>query len=254
MSATKQDFYFLKNNLFSQYSLQVDFRAEFNEKFRDEAKQAFEAITALCPKHSLAAFANLNEHQFEDDFIAKVAQRLGYHFVRQEEKIIQGKLEKPDFLLFASAQDKCDYESLPKDSRKGSNAHIAVILESKSYSVAIDNNKIKDNPHHQILRYLNNLKLDFGFLSNGRLWRFYDNSTLHSNKVFYEINLEAIIAQNDLEAFYYFFYIFRSERYAPSAKSSPSSTLSPATKTTSFTSPPPPFIQSYRKITKQKSL
>lgn len=240
MSATKQDFYFLKNNLFSQYSLQVDFRAEFNEKFRDEAKHAFEAITALCPKHSLQSFANLNEHQFEDDFIAKVAQRLGYHFVRQEEKIIQGKLEKPDFLLFASAQDKANYESIPKDSRKGSNAHIAVILESKAYNVKIDNNKIKDNPHHQILRYLSNLKLDFGFLSNGRLWRFYDNSTLHSNKVFYEINLEAIIAQDDLEAFYYFFYIFRSERYAPSV--SANSALSPtlAIKSTSFTSPPPP--------------
>lgn len=249
MSATKQDFYFLKNNLFSQYSLQVDFRAEFNEKFRDEAKQAFEAITALCPKHSLATFANINEHQFEDDFIAKVAQRLGYHFVRQEEKIIQGKLEKPDFLLFASAQDKADYESIPKDSRKGSNAHIAVILESKAYNVAIDNNKIKDNPHHQILRYLSNLKLDFGFLSNGRLWRFYDNSTLHSNKVFYEINLEAIIEQDDLEAFYYFFYIFRSERYASSAKSSANSALSPALaiKSTSFISPPPPNLCNIRK-------
>ncbi len=245
MSATKQDFYFLKNNLFTPYSLRVDFRAEFNEKFRDEAKEAFEKITALCPKHSLQCFANLNEHQFEDDFIAKVACILGYHFVRQEEKIIQGKLEKPDFLLFATQKDKHDYESIPRDSRKGSNEYIAVILESKAYNVEIDNNKIKDNSHHQILRYLSNLKLDFGFLSNGRLWRFYDNSTLHSNKVFYEVNLEAIIEQNDLEAFYYFFYIFRSERYTSDAlnvKSSANPTLSPAiksAKSASFISPPP---------------
>lgn len=244
MSATKQDFYFLKNNLFTPYSLQVDFRDEFTQDFRNEAKQAFSAIIALCPKQNLQTFANLNEHQFEDDFIAKVAHILGYHFVRQDEKIIQGKTEKPDFLLFATPQDKANYESIPKDSRKGSNVHIAVILESKAYNVEIDNNKIDGNPHHQILRYLNNLKLNFGFLSNGRFWRFYDNSTLHSNKVFYQINLEAIIEQNDLEAFYYFFYIFRSERYTTSVQSSAGSAPSPAMKSASFISPPPPqYIQ-----------
>lgn len=54
-----------------------------------------------------------NEHQFEDDFISKVLQILGWHTIRQEEKIIQGKLEKPDFLLFSSLEDKKAYEKIP---------------------------------------------------------------------------------------------------------------------------------------------
>ncbi|MGX2971301.1 hypothetical protein [Helicobacter sp. T3_23-1059] len=179
MSAT-DNFYFLKNNLFTQYALRVDFVRDF-PALKDDALQSFTQITEL---YDAQKFANQNEHQFEDSFIAKVAQILGYHFIRQEEKIIQGKLEKPDFLLFATSADKKAYESLPKDSRKATNAHIALILESKAYNIPIDTGKIKDNPHFQILRYLNTLKLDFGLLTNGKLWRFYDNSTLSSQNFY----------------------------------------------------------------------
>ncbi|WP_317949374.1 hypothetical protein, partial [Campylobacter jejuni] len=65
-----------------------------------------------------------------------------------------------------------------------------------------------DNPHFQILRYLGNLKKNYGFLTNGRFWRFYDNSILNSNKVFYEINLEKIIEDQNIEAFAYFYSVF----------------------------------------------
>ncbi|MDE7254984.1 MAG: restriction endonuclease, partial [Helicobacter sp.] len=124
---------------------------------------------------------------------------LGWEFVRQDEKMIQGKLDKPDFLLFAGTDSKKAYEGIPKEHRKSENAHIAVILESKAYNVEVDNKKIKDNPHFQLLRYLNSLKLDFGFLTNGRIWRFYDNSKLSSQKIFYEINLESIIESYNIE-------------------------------------------------------
>ena len=88
MSAT-DNFYFLKNNLFTQYALRVDFVRDF-PALKDYALQSFKQITAL---YDAQKFANQNEHQFEDSFIAQVAQILGYHFIRQEEKIIQGKLE-----------------------------------------------------------------------------------------------------------------------------------------------------------------
>ena len=89
MSATHKDFYFLQNNLFTQYALRVDFVRDF-PALKDYALQSFKQITEL---YDAQKFANQNEHQFEDSFIAKVAQILGYHFIRQEEKIIQGKLE-----------------------------------------------------------------------------------------------------------------------------------------------------------------
>ncbi len=211
MNAIKNKFYFLKNNLFTSYMLEVGFPKHYAFKANaNETQKAFDDIKALYNKDK---FTKQNEHQFEDNFIAKVAQILGYHFVRQEEKIIQGKLEKPDFLLFTSKKDKESYEQIPKNQRGASNEYIAVILESKAYNVEVDNKKVKDNPHFQILRYLSNLKLDFGFLTNGKFWRFYDNSKLSATKVFYEINLEEILHNDDLEAFCYFYYFFHSKNF-----------------------------------------
>lgn len=204
-------FSFLTNNLFTTYTLEVDFPHIYEfDKNKQKAQIALDSIKALYDKKK---FLKQNEHQFEDDFIAKVLEILGWHSIRQDEKIIQGKLEKPDFLLFSSKEAKEQYESISKEQRQATNAHISVILESKAYNVEVDNKKIKDNPHFQLLRYLSNLKLDFGFLTNGRIWRFYDNSKLSAQKVFYEINLEAIIESNDTQGFNYFYYIFHANNF-----------------------------------------
>lgn len=207
-----KDFYFLTNNLFTSYTLKVDFPRIYN--FTQDLSEVFAEISSI---YDEKVFAGLQEHQLEDDFISKILEILGWSFVRQDEKMIQGKIEKPDFLLFSHASDKQAYQAIPKRERSSSNSHIAVILESKSYNVPIDNKKVKDNPHFQLLRYLSNLKLDFGFLTNGRMWRFYDNSKLTAQKIFYEIDLEAIIKRQDLHAFAYFYHIFKSENFRSNA-------------------------------------
>ena len=206
-----QHFPFLNNNLFTTYTLEVDFPRIYEfDKNKQKAQATLDSIKALYDKEK---FQNQNEHQFEDSFITQALEILGWHFIRQDEKIIQGKLEKPDFLLFSSKEAKEQYQSIPKEQRQATNAHISVILESKAYNVEVDNKKIKDNPHFQLLRYLSNLKLDFGFLTNGRIWRFYDNSKLSSQKVFYEINLEMIVESNDTQGFNYFYHIFHANNF-----------------------------------------
>lgn len=131
---------------------------------------------------------------------------------------------------------------IPKEQRTANNEHFSVIAESKAYKVEIDNKKIKDNPHFQILRYLSNLKKDYGILTNGRIWRFYDNSKLSATKIFYEIDLEAILAMDNphdestlessrqaeskshilsqLQAFNYFYHIFHAKNFTQDSKDS----------------------------------
>ena len=130
---------------------------------------------------------------------------------------------------------------IPKEQRTANNEHFSVIAESKAYKVEIDNKKIKDNPHFQILRYLSNLKKDYGILTNGRIWRFYDNSKLSATKIFYEIDLEAILAMSNphdestlarhqaeskshilsqLQAFNYFYHIFHAKNFTQDSKDS----------------------------------
>lgn len=210
-------FRFLRNNLFTSYTLEVDFPQIYDfEGNKDQAKVALDSIKAIYNKEK---FISQNEHQFEDDFISEVLEILGWSFIRQEEKIIQGKLEKPDFLLFTNQDSKNTYLQIPKEQRTANNEHFSVIAESKAYKIEIDNKKIKDNPHFQILRYLSNLKKDYGILTNGRLWRFYDNSKLSSTKIFYEVDVEAILqlsseGAEQLQAFNYFYHIFHAKNFS----------------------------------------
>lgn len=231
-------FHFLRNNLFTSYTLEVDFPQIYDfEGNKDQAKKALDSIKAIYNKEK---FISQNEHQFEDDFISEVLEILGWSFIRQEEKIIQGKLEKPDFLLFTNQDSKNTYLQIPKEQRTANNEHFSVIAESKAYKVEIDNKKIKDNPHFQILRYLSNLKKDYGILTNGRIWRFYDNSKLSAAKIFYEIDLETILAMSNpydestlesrhqaeskshilsqLQAFNYFYHIFHAKNFTQDSK------------------------------------
>lgn len=231
-------FHFLRNNLFTSYTLEVDFPQIYDfEGNKDQAKKALDSIKAIYNKEK---FISQNEHQFEDDFISEVLEILGWSFIRQEEKIIQGKLEKPDFLLFTNQDSKNTYLQIPKEQRTANNEHFSVIAESKAYKVEIDNKKIKNNPHFQILRYLSNLKKDYGILTNGRIWRFYDNSKLSATKIFYEIDLETILAMpnshdenalesshqteskshilSQLQAFNYFYHIFHAKNFTQDSK------------------------------------
>ncbi|WP_233707948.1 N-6 DNA methylase [Helicobacter bizzozeronii] len=210
-------FYF-HNNLFTPYTLEQEFPKLYNFKdTKEQAKAILEKITAL----NLHNFKTSNEHQFEDGFIAKVLELLGWEYLRQEEKSIQGKLEKPDFLLFASPELKQKYQALDKAERYASNAFFSVICESKAYSVAIDNKKITHNPHYQLLGYLNALRHNYGFLTNGRVWRFYDARKPTYNKVFFEINLELILQTQDLDHFLYFYHLFNAHNFLSKQNQAP---------------------------------
>jgi len=200
--------YFIDNNLFSEHTLTEEFPKIYD--FSLDISLIFEQIKSI---YNPESFKQKNEHQFEDDFISDVLNILGWSTIRQEIKIIQGKNEKPDFTLFTSQENKNLYEQIPKNDRYHIADYITLFCESKAYNVEIDNKKIKDNPHFQILSYLNNLKVQYGFLTNGRKWRFYDSQKFTSQKVYYEIDLESIIQNNDLEAFKYFYFVFRKENF-----------------------------------------
>nr|WP_233703096.1 N-6 DNA methylase [Helicobacter felis] len=202
-------FYF-HNTLFTPYTLEQELPKLYHfEQNKEQARHALEQIRAL----NLHTFKESNEHQFEDDFIAKVLEILGWEYLRQEEKILQGKLEKPDFLLFASPELKQKYQALDKAERYASNAFFSVVCESKAYSLEVDNKKITHNPHYQLLGYLNALRHNYGFLTNGRVWRFYDASKPTYNKVFFEVNLEFILQTQDLEHFLYFYHLFNASNF-----------------------------------------
>jgi type II restriction/modification system DNA methylase subunit YeeA len=155
-------------------------------------------------------FKKSPEATLESDFIFKVFEALGYEYSYRQRISFQGQSHEPDNTLFATKAYK---EEFQKDTTKLQN--ILLFCESKGYKVELDNTSKdkKFNPHYQLLDYLKTFKIDYGFSTNGRKWRLYDNTIVSTSKTYYEVDLEAIFADDDREAFKYFYFIFRKENF-----------------------------------------
>ncbi|HEY3228447.1 MAG TPA: hypothetical protein VGJ87_04450 [Roseiflexaceae bacterium] len=57
--------------------------------------------------------------------------------------------------------------------------------------------------------------MEWGILTNGRLWPLYHKDTAHKQDRFYEINLPALVERNDPEAFLYFYTFFHRTAFEP---------------------------------------
>lgn len=164
----------------------------------------------------LPAAQNLasNEAQLEDEFLKPLLTLLGWHAVSKVNLSAQGKTQELDWALTLN-QTAADSLKTSRDPQ-----HITAIVECKAPSVALDNGKANaSNPHFQLMQYLNMYRVPYGFLTNGRLWRFYNNQTLHAKKAFLEFDLAALLALPDADeqarALGLFSQFFALASYAP---------------------------------------
>ena len=137
-----------------------------------------------------AALAARNEAQLEEKFIAPLLAQIGWSKAYQVGITVQGKFAKPDYCLTLQPEQE-DALIVTKD-----HLLITAICESKAWDKKLDTGKAdsKDNPHHQLQGYLSTLRVRFGFLTNGRLWRVYDTDKITAKKTFIEFDLEKICA------------------------------------------------------------
>jgi hypothetical protein len=162
--------------------------------------------------------AKRSEAQLEEKFIGPLLAQLGWHAVTQQPITVQGKLAKPDWcLVLDQGQDEALIAS--KD-----HTLIAAICESKAWGKTLDTGKAdrKENPHHQLQDYLSTLRVRFGFLTNGHIWRIYDTDKITAKKTYIQFDLEAICALEEgaekTEALALFGFFFGRNTYVPPAK------------------------------------
>ncbi len=164
------------------------------------------------------AFAKRSEAQLEEKFIGPLLVQLGWYAVTQQTITVQGKLAKPDWcLVLNKGQDDALIDSK-------NHALITAICESKAWDKTLDTGKADriHNPHHQLQDYLSTLRVRFGFLTNGRIWRIYDTDKVTAKKTYIQFDLEAICALDSgtekTEAFALFAFFFGRETYVPPPK------------------------------------
>ena len=159
--------------------------------------------------------AKRSEAQLEEKFIGPLLTQLGWTAVTQQTITVQGKLAKPDWcLMLQPGQDEALIGS--KD-----HALITAICESKAWDKTLDTGKADrtHNPHHQLQDYLSTLRVRFGFLTNGRIWRVYDTDKITAKKTYIQFDLEAITALDEgtekTEALALFAFFFGRDTYLP---------------------------------------
>lgn len=182
----------------------------------------------LAAHFDIASLSRRSEAQLEERFIGPLLTQLGWTSVTQQTITVQGKLAKPDWCLLL-APNLDDLLIASKD-----HTLITAICESKAWDKTLDTGKADRNlnPHHQLQDYLSTLRVRFGFLTNGRIWRIYDTDRITAKKTFIEFDLEAISALPDAaeksQALALFAFFFGRNTYAHPATGGQASAIEQA--------------------------
>ncbi len=204
----------MPGHLFTQYFLTDGIRQTPERRAQASAFQDFrEAARRLF--HDFAANHNPNEHHTEQDLIRPLLQLLGWTDDLPQPTAPGGE-DRPDLLLFPDAQAK---------TRAGASQATPyleglAVAELKSFRTPLDTRGQgkgiqASSPHAQILRYLATADsvtdghLRWGILTNGAVWRLYDQKTRPRATAYYEVDLEALFDNVDQDALRTFHLLFR---------------------------------------------
>lgn len=146
---------------------------------------------------SFPTSGNPIEATTESDLIEPVLKVIGWeHFLTQQTTARKGRQDVPDYLLF----DDEDAKTKANDEKEQWQRyrHGMAILEAKAWDVQLDrkgNQPMDRVPSNQIIRYLtsvdtqSNGRVQWGILTNGRLWRIYYNRAKSKAEDYLEIDL-----------------------------------------------------------------
>ena len=207
----------MPGQLFTQYFLTDGIRATPERRAQAPAFAAFHK-EARRLFQDFANYHNPNETQTEQDLIRPLLELLGWTDDLPQQTSSGGE-DIPDLLLFADAQAK---------TRAGSQAspylEALAVAELKRFRRPLDTRGTgkgvqASSPHAQILRYLATAEtvtdgqLRWGILTNGAVWRLYDQKTRPRATAYYEADLQALLTADDQDGLRAFHLLFRRSAF-----------------------------------------
>ena len=162
-----------------------------------------------------------NEATTEQFLIRPVLELLGWtEYLPQQAAV--GNEDIPDHLLFADEPAKMSAAGKRKPQDRYADA--LLVEESKRYGLPLDYRDINDkiqasSPHGQILRYLSTAgittddRIRWGILTNGALWRLYDNRARPRASGFFQVDVPAILDDDSEDILRTFFLLFRRRSF-----------------------------------------
>jgi hypothetical protein len=185
------------------------------EDLAEEARPAMEGISTI-----LGSFVpSANEAQTEQDLVRPVLALLGHDFEVQPALATPDGTKRPDYVFYRDAAALAANKGRTLDDGLLRERAFAV-GDAKYWDRPLDaslkgkgdpfSNK---NPSFQISFYVQHAGVEWGILTNGRLWRLYHRDTAHKLDRFYEADLQELATGGDVRRFLYFYAFFRREAF-----------------------------------------
>lgn len=201
-------------SLFSSYYLEKVVAAQTDASLT----AVYQEIQALYAPIAAAA-SRLNEAQTEELFIRPVLRVLGHAFeVQPRLRTAQGT-KQPDYAFFADTETL--HLARPQLNTDEFFTTATAIGDAKAWGRNLDRRLdgpgdafSNSNPNYQIDFYIRTSGVTWGMLTNGKQWRLYHRDTSYKLDSFYEVDLGKVLTDDDINAFRYFYYFFRSEAFA----------------------------------------
>ena len=182
----------------------------------DAIKKSYETIKALKPGPG-------QEAELEDKFIRPVLTALGYEYSVQPVTKRGFKKKRPDYALFKDAK-AIKAASVDKENLQKFFSQVLTILESKYWGRRLNDTDKGDvldsrDPTAQIVKYLDDVhfhtngKINWAILTNGKHWRLFYYRAASRSGNFFEVDLEEIIANGNIEEFLYFYLFFSRDAF-----------------------------------------
>ena len=213
----------MSGQLFTQYFLTDGIRSTrdwdasaahpdaFN-RFRDGARRLFD---------DASRYDNPNEAETEQELIRPLLELLGWADYLPQQGTTHGE-DIPDLLLFADADAKARAAARTRANDRFRDA--VVIAESKRLGRPLDarepSGRVRaGTPHGQILRYLATAdtvsegRIRWGILTNGGVWRLYDQRARPRASSYFEVDLAHLLAAGGDDDLRTFELLFRRDAF-----------------------------------------
>jgi hypothetical protein len=187
-------------SLFSLHYLET--RLPGQPEWAEDPQAAFDAVRLLWQKARRYGGA-WNEAQTEDEFVKPVLAVLGWSYIPQVKNSRSGRINRPDYALFADEATKNAAYPHQGDDDPFYSRSLA-IAEAKYWGRPLsrkdasgrDTWKTDNNPSHQMVSYLVGTRCPWGILTNGPTWRLYSREVSSTASEFYEVDLDAIFGED----------------------------------------------------------
>ena len=167
-----------------------------------------------------AAASRLNEAQTEELFIRPVLRVLGHAFEVQPRPPHGARHEAARLCLSSPTTETLNL-ARPQLNTDAFFTTATAIGDAKAWGRNLDRRLdgpgdafSNSNPNYQIDFYIRTSGVTWGMLTNGKQWRLYHRDTSYKLDSFYEVDLGKVLTDDDINAFRYFYYFFRSEAFA----------------------------------------